>query len=147
MILKCPSVTFLNGMILGLRYHLFLISCFYINHIGYTVNYTVVLGNEIIVYYHTLSLCGKYRCPTKYCTIMTSLADNFHYHPSSVFDNFRCPSNLFNVFNGRQFQCPTPMSAARGRTLIFEVVTLQYNEEATTLLSLLSKQTQLIIIL
>ena len=31
------------------------------------------------------------------------------------------------------------MSAARGRTLIFEVVKLQYNQEATTLLSLLSK--------
>ena len=56
---------------------------------------------------------------------------NINYHPPPVFDK----------------QCPTPMSAARGRTLIFEVVTLQYNEEATTLLSLLSKQTQLIIIL
>ena len=50
MILICPSVTFLNGMILGLRYHLFLIFCFYISHIGYTVNSTVVLGNEINKY-------------------------------------------------------------------------------------------------
>ena len=49
MILICPSVTYLNGMILGLRYHLFLIFCFYINHTGYTVNSTIVLGQEIII--------------------------------------------------------------------------------------------------
>ena len=47
---------------------------------------------DITFYYHTVSVCDKYRCPAKYCTyytIMTSLTDNFHYYKTQYNTKFR----------------------------------------------------------